>query len=95
MAQRLKDTIADLMHKLEEGKQSAPPDEPGDFLKKAFTKRELGHIRGGYYRNGILAVKVDSSSWLYALSLKKDAKLNKLREKLKVVVKDIRFSLGE
>ena len=95
MAQRLKDTITELMHKLEGGKHSIRPEEPENFLKKVFTKKELEHIRGSYYRNGILAVKVDSSSWLYALSLKKEAKLNKLRDKLKVIVKDIRFSLGE
>jgi hypothetical protein len=95
MAQRLKEAIAGLMHKLEGQKQDTPPDDPGSFLKKAFTKKELEHIRSSYFRNGILAIGVDSSSWLYSLSLKKEQKLSKLRDKLKIIVKDIRFFLGE
>lgn len=95
MVEALKDTIAGLMTKLEGRRKGSPPDDLQNILKKIFTKRELEHIRPQYFKNNILAIQVDSSSWLYALSLKKEATLNKLRGKAKVVIKDIRFSLGE
>ena len=95
MAQRLKEAIAGFMQKLEEKKKDPPQDDPASFLKKAFTKKELEHIKSSYFKDGVLRIGVDSSSWLYALSLKKEEKLDKLRGKFKVIIKEIRFSLGE
>ena len=46
------------------------------------------------FKNGILNVSVDSSTWLYYLSLQKKELLKKMRG-LTDKVKDIRFSLGE
>ncbi|MEI6631775.1 MAG: DciA family protein [bacterium] len=95
MAQILKETISGLMHKLEGQQRNKHQGEPRDMLKKAFTKKELEHVQLHYFNKGILALRVDSSSWLYTLSLKKEELLHKLRNKAKVVVQDIRFSLGE
>ncbi len=63
-------------------------------LKKILTKKEIGHIKFNYFKKGILNIIVDSSSWLYQLSLEKDGLLAKLRKNLKNI-KDIRFRLGE
>ena len=55
---------------------------PQQWLKKALTKKELGHIRIKYFNKGVLGLDVDSSVWLYILSLKKE-------ELLKILQKDI------
>jgi len=57
------------------------------------TKKELGHIKVNYFRRGILGVNVDSSAWLYYLSLKKDTLLAHLQTKSRAV-KEIRFYVG-
>jgi hypothetical protein len=95
MAEILKETIAGVMQRLEKKQGRGQEENPQQFLGKIFTKRELGHVALNYFHKGILAVRVDSSAWLYALSLKKEEKMRKLRAKTKVVIKDMRFSLGE
>jgi len=83
------------MHKLEGKQRGKHRDEPWGTLKKAFTKKELAHVQLHYFDKGILALRVDSSSWMYSFGLKKEALLYKLRNKARVVVRDIRFTLGE
>jgi hypothetical protein len=95
MVETLKQTIEDLMRKWETPKGPNSPEDPGRFLKTIFTKKELEHVALCYFNKGILAVSVDSSSRLYSLSLQKEEMLRKLRAKTKVVIKDIRFTLGE
>jgi len=95
MAETLKQTIEGLMQKWEKQKGQLRPQDHRRLFKKIFTKKELEHIALHYFNKGILAVSVDSSSWLYALSLKKEETLRKLRSLTKAVIKDIRFTLGE
>jgi hypothetical protein len=95
MVETLKETIEDLMRKWEKPKNPGSPEDLRGVLKIIFTKKELGHVALCYFNKGILAVSVDSSSRLYALSLQKEEMLRKLRAKTKVVVQDIRFTLGE
>jgi hypothetical protein len=64
------------------------------FFKNALTKKELGHIKFNYFRKGILSVNVDSSPWLYKLSLQKAKLLLKLQKGISNI-KDIRFRIGE
>jgi len=90
----IKDAIQDLIQALETRRQAVPEDGLEVFLKKLLTKRELGHIKFNYFRKGILSIKVDSSTWLYHLSLQKEDLLTKLRQKYSTI-KDIRFCIGE
>lgn len=64
------------------------------FLKKHLTKRELSHIKINYFKKGILNINVDSSIWIYQLSLKKNALLIELRNDI-AEIKDINFRLGK
>jgi len=64
------------------------------LLKKLLTKRELQHIKFNYFRKGILGISVDSSGWLYHLSLKKEGLLISLQKNL-TDLKEIHFRLGE
>lgn len=66
---------------------------PERMLRAALAKKDLQHVRFSYFKKGILGIKVDSSSRLYLLSLRKEDLLERLRKKLNGV-KDIRFRLG-
>lgn len=77
-------------------KRGAPKkDLIGVILKKTLTKREWEHIKFNYFSKGVLSLTVDSSVWLYQLSLKKEGLLLRLNQKYNSDIKDIRFSLGE
>ena len=90
----IKDTVASVIGNLVHKKTSASGEEPHTWLKKVLTKKELGHIKFNYFKNGVLNVNVDSSSWLYSLSLKKETLREKL-QKQSEKIKDIRFRIGE
>ncbi len=92
--QAIKDTVASVMQNLAQKKSANAGNEPQEILRKVLTKKELGHIRFNYLKKGVLSLNVDSSSWLYSLSLKKEALLAKLGKKSKGI-KDIRFRIGE
>lgn len=92
----IKDTIAGLLAEWKEKKEKTKASDPEAWLKKALTKKELGHIKFNTFKNGILNLSVDSSVWLYAVSLKKEEllkKLNAVADKNQKV-KDIRFFIG-
>jgi hypothetical protein len=94
--QVIKDTVSRVMQDLKAKKSDLRGEDPQAWLKKALTKRELGHIKFKYFRSGTLYVNVDSSGWLYSLTLKKDTLLHRLTQGSKAVgVKDIRFRIGE
>jgi hypothetical protein len=90
----IKDTVSQVMQGLMTKKKHSPQDDPQAWLKKALTRLEREHIKFTYFKKGVLYVNVDSSGWLYSLTLKKDGVLNKLA-KHKRPVKDIRFRIGE
>lgn len=87
----IKNVIQDVIQDLSTRK---PQDDPEAWLKKAFTKRELGHIKLGYFKRGIFCVLVDSSAWLYQLSLNKEVIATKLK-KISKQITDVRLRLGE
>lgn len=90
----IKDTIKNIMQDWAEKKAAFKKENPERWLNAVFTKKAKGHIRFNYFKKGVLAVSVDSSSWLYNLTLQKEALLKKLRLKASAA-KDIRFRLGE
>ena len=90
----IKDTVASVLKKLTEKKSDTQDDNPEEWLKKVLTKKELEHIKFQYFKKGLLGVSVDSSSWLYMLSIKKEELLKNLK-KLSGNIKDIHFSIGD
>ena len=82
------------MQGIMEKKTGSGHDNPEELLKKALTKKELRHIKFNYFKKGILGVSVDSSSWLYNMTLQKEKLLIKLNRD-STAVKDIIFRLGE
>ena len=90
----LKNTLADLMCQLSAKKTVFQDTGPAQWLKKTLTKKELGHIRVKYFNKGILGLSVDSSAWLYILSLKKEELLKELKKE-NPELKNINFRIGE
>jgi len=90
----LKNTLDDLMRQLGAKKTVFQESGPQQWLKKALTKKELRHIRVKYFSKGILGLSVDSSAWLYILSLKKDELLKELKKE-NPELKNINFRIGE
>lgn len=90
----IKSTLEALLGSLKEKQKKNPLGDPEALLKKTLTKKELGHIKFKYFKEGVLGLAVDSSSWLYKFSLQKNELLEKMR-KNKGAVKDIRFRIGE
>ena len=90
----LKNTLDDLMRQLGAKKTVFQDTGPQQWLKKALTKKELEHIRVKYFHKGILGLSVDSSAWLYILSLKKEELLRALKKE-NPELKNINFRIGE
>jgi len=90
----LKNTLDEVMRDLSAKKMGSLGVGPQGWLKKALTKKELGHIRVQYFSKGVLGLSVDSSVWLYILSLKKEELLNKLK-KANPGLKNINLHIGE
>ena len=90
----IRDTIKNLMQAWDAKLGQPPKDNPEVILKKVLAKKEREHVKLNYFKKGILGVSVDSSTWLYYMSLQKEDLLAKLGKKSSAI-KDIRFSLGE
>jgi len=90
----IKNTILSVLKNLETRTEQARIADPARHFNEIFTKKELRHLKPAYFRKGIVAVTVDSSSWMYHLSLRKQELLRKLSA-LNPDVKDIRFVIGE
>lgn len=82
------------MEELSAKQKVSSGDNPQEWLKKALTKKELGHIKVKYFSKGVLGLNIDSSAWLYALSLKKEALLANLQKK-HPELKNISLRIGE
>jgi hypothetical protein len=91
----IKDTVQSIMQGLASKRTRKDTDgDPEALLKKLLTKKELEHIKFNYFKKGMLSVNVDSSAWLYSLTLKKEELLGALK-KNSPNIKDIRFRIGE
>lgn len=58
-------------------------------FQDSLTSKERKHIKCNRLYNGVLTVNVDSSVWLYQLTLRKETLVDKLG------LKNIRFCIGE
>jgi len=92
--EQIRETLTVLLRNLEKKNKGRDGGAPEDCLKKALTKKELGHIKIKYFKQGVLGLNVDSSSWLYALSLKKEEILGSLKRENRSI-KDISLRIGE
>jgi len=90
----LKNTVERVILGLKVKKNSSCDADPEQWLKKALTKKELRHIKVKYFYKGILGLSVDSSAWLYVLTLKKEELLGKLKKE-NPALKNINFRIGE
>ena len=90
----LKNTLDALMLGLSHKKTSYLDAGPEQWLKKTLTKKELRHIKVKYFSKGVLGLSVNSSAWLYILSLKKEELLKTLQKEAPVV-KNINLRIGE
>lgn len=93
--QAIKDTVKIVMQGLETKKGAFLKENPEHLLRKVFSKKELAHVRFNYFKKGILSLNVDSSTWLYHLSLQRQTLLAKFGKESSVNIKDVRFYLGE
>ena len=92
--EQIKDTIEVVIRDLLAQKSVEKCAGPDEWLRKALTKTELGHIKFHYFRKGTLGLITDSSTRLYTLNLKKTVLLNKLKQ-CSPEVKEVRFSIGD
>ncbi|MBU0547625.1 MAG: hypothetical protein KJ710_03950 [Candidatus Omnitrophica bacterium] len=90
----LKNTLDKVMRGLLTKKTGSSGAGPEQWLKKTLTKKELGHIKVKYFSKGVLGLSVDSSAWLYILSLKKEELVNKLKKE-NPGLKNINLRIGE
>jgi hypothetical protein len=90
----IKDTILEVMKQLDQQQRIRSAFDPSEILKNVLTKKELGHIKVDYFKNGTLMVQVDSAVWLYAVSLKKAALLKALAER-NPEIKELRLRVGQ
>jgi hypothetical protein len=90
----LKNTLDSVMRQLVVKKTALGDTGPQQWLKKILTKKELKHIRVKYFSKGVLGLNVDSSAWLYILSLKKEELLKEIK-KDNPELKNINFRIGE
>ena len=90
----IKSTLMNVMESLAAKKTRDCEDNPQGWLKRVLTKVEREHIKINYFKKGILSLNVDSSSWLYSLTLQKEETLANLG-KFCSGIKDIRFRIGE
>ena len=86
----IKDTVINVIEDL----RAKISNNPQALLKRVLTKKESQHIKLNYFKKGILSLHVDSSSWLYILTLQKEELLARINKKSNTV-KDIRFRIGE
>jgi hypothetical protein len=91
--ERIKDTVSQFMRQLQDKTERAAKDNPEILLKKNLSKKELSHVKIAYFRKGALGIAVDSSAWLYHLSMKKENLLAQLRND-SPHIKELRFKIG-
>ena len=92
--EKIKETIYRVMHELDNRQKNPQTDAIAAWLKKALSAKERKHISSCAEYKGILRFKVDSSSWIYYLNLKREALLSGIRQSLPRI-REIRFSVSE
>lgn len=93
-AHSIKDAVMNVMGRLQVREGPAGEQDPLDVMKNILTKSETEHIRINYFKKGIIFAYVDSSSWLYTCTYKKETYLKQIRLSCPSV-QDIHFRIGE
>lgn len=86
--EHIKETLKTVIKDIEQKRCSGTKDVFKVF-RQNLANRERRHTKCSALKKGVLWVNVDSSAWVYHLSLKKEELLDKLG------IKDIRFRIGE
>lgn len=87
----LKDVIGNLS-----GKGRVSEEEIGGAWGKAAGTKAAAHTKPVLLKKSVLTVNVDSSGWLYELTIKKKELLGKLDGKIRgKQLKGLRFRIGE
>ena len=90
----IKNTLEGLLKDLAARKEKSADQDPENLIKKFFSRKEAEHGRAGILKNGVLYIKVDSSTWLYYFNLHKKEFLEKFSAR-NPQIKSLKFSLGE
>ena len=88
--ENIKQTIYRVMQNLGDKKKDSRSDIIGACLQRLLSPKERRHISSYSEYKDVLRLKVDSSSWIYHLNLKKEILLGGIRQQLPRM-KDIRF----
>ncbi|MDD5292160.1 MAG: DUF721 domain-containing protein [Candidatus Omnitrophica bacterium] len=79
-----------------EEKQGQHPKEGFEALwEKCCTKKTAKHTTVSFFKNGTIYINAENSGWLYALKIKREEILKKLRKISKNKIKDIRLRVGD
>ena len=92
--EKIQETVLRVIRELDGKHKNPQADEIGAWLTQALSAKERKHISSYAEHKGILRLRVDSSSWIYYLNLKKETLLNSIRQSLPRI-KEIRFSVSE
>ncbi|MBU4377250.1 MAG: DUF721 domain-containing protein [Candidatus Omnitrophica bacterium] len=94
-AERIDGLIKSLIGRLE--RDSGPTTEDiGSAWKRAAGEAAFKHTKPAALRKKRLVINVDGSSWLYELTLKKEALLAEMRKILgEDKIKELQFRIGE
>lgn len=91
----IKDIVKNVIKKLET-KVHGTKEEILRTWARAAGSKATQHSRPVAIRQKVLTIEVDSSTWLYALNLKKKSILEDMRKVLgRDKIEDIRFKMGE
>lgn len=86
--EHIRETLSGIIKDIEK-KKTGKNNNLFMLFKKNLENKERGHAKCAVFSRGVLTVNVDSSAWLFRLSLKKEKLLKKLG------LRDIRFRIGE
>lgn len=90
----IKDTLFSVIKKLDAQRQGLNREDPEVILKKVLAKNDFEHVKFSYFKKGVLGIKVDSSTRLYHLSLRKKKILSAIGKDIEGI-KELRFYIGE
>jgi predicted nucleic acid-binding Zn ribbon protein len=86
--EHIRQTLPGVIKTIEQNRRAQAEATLG-FLQDSLSAGERKHVKCVALHSGVLTVNVDSSAWLYQLSLKKEGLLKKSG------LKNIRFRIGE
>lgn len=89
----IKDITKDVIERLS-GERLSKEDKIKEVWQKAAGRRFLRHAQPTSFRKKRLVVNVDSSGWLYELTMKKERIVSRLRRMLKDDFKELQFRIG-